>query len=216
VRFAILLLLLPGLAAAQFIPRASATSSSTGNACSLASSSLAFASHYRATTATNLVPGFQCDALLASCVKFGPGIETGVGTNALGETIFGRTGTDLGVWRFWGTVATRYVTATTLAGASDVTATLWLSFGTNGAMRNLNNKPVLVDTTYGFQNKCRASLGATCGSSNAPESTAISVCGTGGARTQDCVCTYDGSAYLWINRFNPSDRTGTTTSCPAT
>lgn len=74
-----------------------------------------------------------------------------------------------------------------------------------------------VSSSQGFIRLQVGSTLPTCASSGSYilEGTEVIIGGTGGSLTKDCVCTFDGTTSKWLNRFNPTDRTGTTTTCPA-
>lgn len=203
-----LLALLPVLALAQGRP----PSSGGGTACGLASSSLAFASYFRATSVTNTVPGFQCDGVLDKCIKFGPGADTHCGTNVAGEVVCGRSGGS-GVWRFYGTSYFSSINVQNVTATNVVTVPFLLQTSTGYAENQNTNKPWRVNDAEGFQNTCKSAL-PTCGT--VPEATEVAVCGTAGAYTKRCFCTYDGTTYAWRNTLNPSAGAGTATTCPAT
>lgn len=206
----LLLALLPALALAQARPP---SSGSGGTACALASSASAFAASLRATTTTNLVPGFQCDGILDKCVKFGPGADTHCGTNVTGEVVCGRVA-GTGVWRFYGTTHTATLNAQNLTVSVNATVSAAVLLGANALIQNATAaKPVLVDDADGLQVKCKATL-PTCTSS--VESSTVNICGTGGALTKKCDCMGDGTTYAWRNLYNLAAGAGTTTTCPAT
>lgn len=209
-RLVLLLLLLPALASAQFLPPSG--SGSSGPSCGLVTSVPAYAASMRITSTSNLVPGVQCDAILDKCVKFGPGADAHCGTNAAGEVVCGRS-TGTGVWRFYGTsiFATASIQNLTV---TNVAAIAFYQQTTSGSIDNPNGVlPVLVNDAQGFRVTCKTAL-TTCAVGN--ESTIIPICGTGGAFTKQCLCTGDGTTYAWRNLLNPTAGAGTSTTCPAT
>ena len=202
----LLLLALP--AAAQVFPYGG------GGVCTLDGTSAALAPYYRATTATDTVPAFGCDAVLSQCVKYGPGIDTGCGTNVLGEVVCGRTGQTSGVWRYWGTMYANGMSAVNVTATNVATYNAALDQGNTAFMRNtFANRPVKVDDGEGLLLTCKATL-PTCGT--VPEGTVLPVCATGGALTQACMCVTDGVTPHWRNLLNPAAGGGTSTTCPAT
>lgn len=208
-RALLLLALLPTVALAQGRPN----QGGGGTACALASGTSAFASYFRATTTTNTVPGYQCDGVLDKCVKLGPGQDTGVGVNTLGEVVFGRSGQTTGVWRFWGTAYANTFNATNVTATNVATINIYQQT-TAGYLDNPNGtQPLLFNDTQGYRFTCKTAL-TTCAVGN--EGTIFPICGTGGALTKQCMCTGDGTTYAWRNLLNPTAGAGTTTTCPAT
>jgi hypothetical protein len=93
-------------------------------------------------------------------------------------------------------------------------AHLGLSMGSNYFIYNGSSVPIRINNQQGLRIQPQSAL-QTCGSASAPEGTNIPITGGSGAYTKDCLCITDGTTSKWVNRLNPSDRTGTTTTCPA-
>lgn len=93
-----LLLALP--AAAQTFPYIGGGSGG-GGVCTLDGSTQAIATSYRATTTTGT--GYQCDAVLSSCIDLGPGANNFIGTNVAGDIVLGPGSGNSAVVRIFGT-----------------------------------------------------------------------------------------------------------------
>jgi hypothetical protein len=76
-----------------------------GGTCSLDPAAVGIAPSYRATTTTDT--GYQCDALLTSCVDLGPGARNFIGSNVAGDITLGPQSGNTTVVRTWGSM---YVT----------------------------------------------------------------------------------------------------------
>lgn len=167
-----------------------------GGACTLSTTSPALAPYYRATT-TAAEPGFQCDAVNATCVKFGPGVDNIAGSNASGETIFGRVGVTTGVVRFYGTAIGFNVTATNV-----LTYNAALDQGNTAFARNTNSgRPYRIADAEGLLVDPSTTLQA-CNSTTHGTLKPLSFAASSGTRTRLCVCTSDHAAtpvFRWQN-----------------
>lgn len=81
-------------------------------------------------------------------------------------------------------------------------------------IENGKSTAIRFNNTMGVRIQPQSAL-QTCGSTAVAAGTILPIVGSGGVEQKMCVCSYNGTAYKWINLFNPSDRTGTTTTCPA-
>jgi hypothetical protein len=91
--------------------------------------------------------------------------------------------------------------------------------GSNSYLDNASpGYPLKINDTDGAAIIPQSSLG-TCGSGSGgttlPEGTILPILGSAGALTKMCLCTNDGTNRIWVNLLKPTDRTGTTTTCPA-
>lgn len=89
------------------------------------------------------------------------------------------------------------------------------SGGWLGVFSNVGFAKFLVDYNGSIREAVFASDGALKLCSSGEEGLLSTVGGSGGALTKYCICTWDGTNAKWLNLLNPSVRTGTTSSCPA-
>jgi hypothetical protein len=205
-KVAFLLLMLPALAAAQFIPKTSGGGGGGGGgeACTLDGTTAVFASYFRATATSGT--GYQCDALLASCIDLGPGARNYIGTNAAGDILLGPDSGTATVVRIFGTAYAAGFATTN--GIFDATLNTYIGNTWPG-------EPLKVDDAEGLKLVGRTTL-ATCSASL--RGTLQSFLFAAGSGTADrlCWCRSDNAAsptYRWVNAM--SGNVGTTaTECP--
>lgn len=198
-RWGLLLVLWAGVASAQgVLVRSSSSPSPTRDDV---------ATRYSASATSGVAYG--CDAQLQSCLKAGPGADTGIGTDGSGRLLLA-SGPGTGTACI-GDACELYATENgnlVFAGSSPA-----LILNNNGAIYNqTSGKSVPVDAAFGLRIVAKA-LG-TCSSAN--EGALVPDASTGGntgTATHMCMCSSNGSGvYTWINLATNAG--GTASTCP--
>lgn len=176
--------------------------------CTLDSAQPALVSNYRATSTTGT--GYQCDALLASCVDLGPGARNFLGSNVAGDILLGPgSGSGTSV-RVFGDVTVSNVI--TVGAALDFVSTAFLRnpFAAQPVTTNEFDGQRLVPQVYVTFPTCGASGGQL------PFGTELEVTASATSAQRRCRCVATGgssSSPRWLNT-NTNNYGATQSDCP--
>lgn len=194
----LLLALVPALAFGQARPP------SSGGTCTLNGTQPAIATYFRATATTGT--GYQCDAMLASCVDLGPGAYNYLGTNVAGDIVLGPGSGSNAVVRVYGSLYVSNIAQT--SGAFDA---YFNSYLTN----TFAGMPLALNDAEGVRIVGSTSL-AACSATLRNTLKSLTFADASGTVDRLCWCRSDNAAsptYRWVNVVSGSVGT-TTTECP--
>lgn len=176
----------------------------SGGSCTLDGTAAAIAPYFRATTTTGT--GYQCDAMLASCVDLGPGTRNFIGTNLAGDILLGPDTGNSTVVRLFGSLYVSNITQS--AGAFDSYFNAYL-------VNTFAGMPLAVNDDEGLRIVGATSLKA-CSATLRDTLKSLTFADASGEPDRLCWCRSDNAAspvYRWVNVISGTVGT-TTTECP--